>query len=375
MIMRRRARVFGVALLIWAGTRPAWGQEIPLELRHEPLPPTETSGVIQLLRQEDEKAVREPAPAPSLEPVGRAPRGTPNVGFGPLSISSQSPLHALRMGTAPEGPLLLAPGRWEARENLTWSRMWAQADDYLLSFETLGRACSVAHGVTERLQLELGVVETARFSGDLDGFVKNFHETFDLGQGGRDTIEEGSYEFQVGNVRIQEGASGETTRNLFAAAHYTLTEGSDAVPAIAATLKVGSALGDSPDLRGDSVGVAGSLTVSKGWGDLYAYLGAGFAWYGRESFHGLPLRPFGASILTALEWRFLAGASLIVQHLWTPGALEGYEDLSRPSYELGLGLKIQAAEGAVIEIGMTENILVFDSSPDFGLHAGLSVRF
>ena len=365
----------GLALVIWAGARQVGAQELPFDLRHD-LRPAEASPVIVLLRQEDEKSEREgDVLAPSLEPVTREPRAAWNAGYGPLRLASQSPLHALRLGISMEAPLFLAPGRWETRESLTWSRMWAQADDYLLSFETLGRSCSVAHGLTERLQVELGAVETARFAGDLDGFVKNFHETFDLGQGGRDSVSEGSYLFRVGDVEVREGASGETSRNLFAALHYTLTEGTERVPAIAVTLKVGTALGDSPDLRGDSVAVAGALTASKGWGDVYAYVGAGFAWYGSETFHGLPLRPFGASVLTALEWRFLTGASVVLQHLWTLGALEGFEDLSRPSYEMGLGLKVEVASGAVLEIGLTENLLVFDSSPDFGMHAGLTLRF
>ena len=70
----------------------------------------------------------------------------------------------------------------------------------------------------------------------------------------------------------------------------------------------------------------------------------------------------------------LASADVVVQG-YRPGALEGFGDLSRPSYELGLGLKIDVGLGSVLELGLTENILVFDSSPDFGMHAGLRVRF
>jgi hypothetical protein len=253
--------------------------------------------------------------------------------------------------------------------------MWAQADDYLLSFETLAQTSSVIHGVTDRLQLEVGAVATTRFAGDLDGFVKNFHETFDLGLGGRDTVHEGAFDFRIGDLTIEEGSAHETTDRLFGSLHYVITAGSDEGPAISATLTVTTDLGDSADLEGESVGLAGALSAAKAFGDVYAYLSLSWAWFGRESFHGLPLRPYGASILVGLEWRLLNGVSLVVQHLWSPGALEGFEELSRPSYELGLGLKVEVVAGSVFEIGMTENILVFDSSPDFGLHAGLAVRF
>lgn len=362
-----RAVVF---FLTVAGALPAGAQA--LDLRREARRP-ERSAVVELLRQEDERSKdREP---PFVLDVPSAERGTSNVGYGPLRLSSQSPFHALRLELPAGAPSSLPAGRWELRENLTWSRMWAQADDYLLSFETLSQTSSVIHGLTDRLQVELGAVATTRFAGDLDGFVNNFHETFDLGLGGRDTVNEGDFEFRIGDVAIEEGSIHETTDRVFGSLHYVITAGSDEVPAISATLTVTTGIGDSIDLDGDSVGFGGAISAAKGFGDIYAYLSLGFAWFGRESFHGLPLRPYGASILAGLEWRLLNGVSLVVQHLWSPGALEGFEELSRPSYELGLGLKIEAVAGSVFEIGMTENILVFDSSPDFGLHAGLAVRF
>lgn len=334
----------------------------------------ERSPVIELLRREDERSQGLERPL-VLDDVPAAGRGTSNVGYGPLRLSSQSPFHALRLELPAGAPSSLPAGRWELRENLTWSRMWAQADDYLLSFETLAQTSSVIHGVTDRLQLEVGAVATTRFAGDLDGFVKNFHETFDLGLGGRDTVHEGDFDFRIGDLTIEEGSAHETTDRLFGSLHYVITAGSDEGPAISATLTVTTDLGDSADLEGESVGLAGALSAAKSFGDVYAYLSLGWAWFGRETFHGLPLRPYGASILVGLEWRLLNGVSLVVQHLWSPGALEGFEELSRPSYELGLGLKVEVVAGSVFEIGMTENILVFDSSPDFGLHAGLAVRF
>src|SRR5262245_32361967 len=150
--------------------------------RREPEP----SPIVELLRQEEEKRERLQDP-PSLEPLPAPPLGMSNVGYGPLRLASQSPLHLLRAELPVEAPSTLAEGRWELRESLTWSRMWAQAENYLLSFETLGQSTSFAYGLTERIQVELGAVATTRFAGDLDGFVKNFHDTFRLEQGGRDT--------------------------------------------------------------------------------------------------------------------------------------------------------------------------------------------
>src|SRR5687768_4752681 len=84
-----------------------------------------------------------------LKPLPPGPLKMPDVGFGPLRLGSQSPF---RSGRSADVPSSLSAGRWETRETVTWSRMWGQTDEYLLSFETLNRTLSIRHGLTERLQ-------------------------------------------------------------------------------------------------------------------------------------------------------------------------------------------------------------------------------
>lgn len=345
----------------------AWAQELSLDVP----PPPRPAGVMELLRQEEERH-RPAAPSlPSLEPF-TPPLDRGNVGYGPLRVGTNSPFHAFRLDLLPEAPSTLPAGQWELRENLTWSRIWAESDEYLLSFETLGQVNSVAYGLSDRVQMELGAVATARFTGELERFVRDFHDAFNIPQGGRDSVDLGSYHFRVGDVEV--GRSDETVDHVFASFRYMITPGGEFLPAISASLTLSGGVGNA-ELQGESLSVAGMLSAAKGFGDVYAYMAAGFAWFGDLSFHGLALRPFGASVMAGLEWRLLPGVSLVAQHLWSPGAIEGFEELSRPAYELALGLKIEAVRGSVFELAMTENILEFDSSPDFGLHAGLVVRF
>ena len=357
-----RALSFGFLL-----SAAAWAQELALDVKPTPRP-----GVIELLRQEEERARARESASPALEPTSDAPLEMDNVGYGPLRLSSASAFHAFRLDVLPEAPSTLRQGGWELRENLTWSRVWAQSDDYLLSFETLGHVTSAAHAVSDRFQIEIGAVSTSRFTGELERFVRDFHDAFNIPQGGRDSVDLGSYHFRVGDVEV--GKSDETVDHVFTTLRYILTPGDDVMPAISASLTLGTGVGDS-ELSGDSVSVAGMLSAAKGFGDVYVYAAAGLAWFGDLRFHGLGLRPFGASVMVGVEWRILEGVSVVLQHLWSPGAIEGFEELSRPAYELAWGLKIEAVAGSVFELAMTENILEFDSSPDFGLHAGLVVRF
>jgi hypothetical protein len=348
-------------------TGAAWAQELALDVP----PPPRPAGVMERLRQEEERLRPKELELPSLEPFA-PPLDLSNVGYGPLRVGTGSPFHSVRLDLLPEAPSTLRSGQWEVRENLTWSRIWAQSDDYLLSFETLGQVNSVAYGISDRFQMELGAVATARFTGELERFVRDFHDTFNIPQGGRDSVDLGSYHFRLGDVEIDR--SDETVDHVFASFRYMITPGGDFMPAISATLTLSSGVGNS-EVQGDSLSVAGMLSAAKGFGDFYAYAAAGFAWFGDLAFHGLALRPFGASVMAGLEWRILTGVSLVAQHLWSPGAIEGFEELSRPAFELALGLKIEAVRGSILELAMTENILEFDSSPDFGLHAGLVVRF
>lgn len=302
-----------------------------------------------------------------------------NVGYGPLRLTSQAPFQGLRLSPPADPPSSLPRGRWEVRQHATWSRMWAQADDYLLSYETLSTVQSVAYGVSDVLRLELGALETTRFGGSLDGFVRGFHDLVGIDQGGRDTLPRGAYAFELsgegGRVVVDENRREAAVESLFLSLHQVLTRGSESLPAVSYSLTVQASVSDSPDLSGNPIETAASVSLAKEFGDFYGYLSFGLAWYGNERFHGIELRPFGATFQVALEWNFMKDASFVIQHLWSRGALDGYGVYSRPSNEIGLGLKIEMSAGAVFEIGITENLVYFDNSPDFGVHMGLSMLF
>ena len=43
--------------------------------------------------------------------------------------------------------------------------------------------------------------------------------------------------------------------------------------------------------------------------------------------------------------------------------------------EVTLGWKWEAVQRGVLEVGIIENLISFDNSPDFGIHVGFSRRF
>ena len=90
---------------------------------------------------------------------------------------------------------------------------------------------------------------------------------------------------------------------------------------------------------------------------------------------GLELEDNQISFLTALEWRLRSHHSLVVQLLLTEGVMTGFDPFSDRSDELTIGWKYEIIDKGILEVGLIENILSFDNSPDFGVHVGFTRRF
>jgi hypothetical protein len=91
---------------------------------------------------------------------------------------------------------------------------------------------------------------------------------------------------------------------------------------------------------------------------------------GRAGFPRLPTRS-----LLAAEWRFFARQSLLLQLLTTEGLVDDFGPFSDNSNEFTVGYKWELRSRGILEVGLIENIVSFDNSPDFGIHLGYSQRF
>ena len=52
-----------------------------------------------------------------------------------------------------------------------------------------------------------------------------------------------------------------------------------------------------------------------------------------------------------------------------------FAPFSKASHEITLGWKWEVAPHGVLEIDVVENLVTFDNSADFGIHAGFTQRF
>lgn len=348
-----------------------------------PALPAEAAGLAQVHRHS----------ALTLGPEGYRARSIcfSQVGYGPLGIRSQSPFQGLRLAMFPRTPSTLAGGQHQLRAGVTWANVWAvdqgvfdpaggELGPYVLDFETLDLDLGYAYGLSDTFQLELGYESRRRFGGLMDGFIEGFHDLFGIDQSGRDLwprdrslvlIDPGGGRPPL--VRDEQGGQS-IVRSLLATFQHNLSCGTELLPALSWSATVRSAVGGD-ELEGGSLDFALSAALSRRLGRFYLYLTLGHTWYGSREVAGLELAATQFSLLTAVEWRFRPRMSLVLQYLGSEGAVTELGPFSESSHEVVIGLKWEPDEGGVLEIGLLENIVIFDNSPDFGLHAAYTRRF
>lgn len=323
-----------------------------------------------------------------LTPLTWSPRGYrglavcfSHVGYGPLNLPSQAPGQVLRLGLRPRTPSTLARGQYEVSWTESFANIFAfEENDFRLDYLTLNSTLSLAYGISDTLQVDLALGNLIRTDSFLDPVTDAFHDLFGLGDSGRDSFPERDniidLELKDG-VEIEDRSSGSEASNITLTLQHNLTCGSQTLPALAYSVSARWDAGGDADLRGStpfSAGISASAARRLG-NSFYTYLGLGYNWHGIDESRGLPLVDEQWSGLAALEWRYAANCSWVLQYLVSEGVAVDRDPFDKPSNELDLGWKWEFKRNTVLEIGLIENIIEVDNSPDFGLHFGLRHRF
>ncbi len=304
-----------------------------------------------------------------------------NIGLGLFHTESLSPFPSLRTGFAPRMPSSIGEGEFELRVNEDWARVLSVRDEWLMDYDVLRSNLAFSWGVTGRLRLDVDYETATRTSGYLDTFIIGFHRTFKLALDNRR-----QYQNHPQTLRIQPRDGSPTILidehdpqpfqgAILVSGQYTLLEGDEALPVVAASLTLRRVLEPGDLSLGSPVDVGASLSLAKGVGPLNFYFGASAAWFGQEDLSGLPLRSVMWSGVAGIEIRCFSWMSVTGQYLITSGGVDSLGDFSRPSHEITAGFKWDLGGGALLEFAILENILDFYNSPDFGVHLGLTVRW
>lgn len=304
------------------------------------------------------------------------------TGFGPLRLPSQSPFQSLRMGLIPTTPSTLSRNQWNLNVHANLANIWAnESKRYLVDYESLDAHLSLGYGLTGSMEIELAYQDRSVLGGILDGFISDFHETFGIEQDGRDQVPNGEVRIIIkdknGKTLLSyENQSGNYSRGLSLGFKHRLTCGGRFIPAVSYALSTRWEIEDAGIVdREIPLDFGVSLSLAKRISSFYLYLSGGYFWYGGKRIQEIDLKETQISGMAAIEWRYHDNQSLILQCLISEGQAKNLGPFSDPSYELTLGWKYALGLNQMLEIGLIENIIVWDNSPDFGVHVGFTHRF
>ncbi len=306
-----------------------------------------------------------------------------HVGYGPLKLPSQSPFQALRLGLIPLTPSTLSRGQKEIRAVATWVNIWNVSEGgYFFDYEMLQTTATFDYGISDTLQVGVGAEVRSRFGGHMDGFIQGFHDIFGIDQSGRDLVPKGEFTFEIEPSRARSGVAltnddkGIFSQNILLTLQHNVTCGTARLPAFSYAVTGRVEAGDSEDLEGgNAFDIGASVSLSRRLGNFYAYGTLGYARFGRERFRGIELHDDQLTGLVAVEWRFVPRMSFSIQYLVSEAVAENLGEISKASHEVVFGLKGEVKKGTVLEVGLIENVVTFDNSPDFGIHLGVMHRF
>lgn len=325
--------------------------------------------------------------------AGEGPAGVPDVdsqvGYGPLSVRVQSAYQSLRLGILPRTPSSLERGEHQLRLGATWSNIWAISasgfdpvtgdyGDRLLDFETVDGHISYAYGLSERIHLEAEYEQRWRFGGVLDGAIEGFHDLFAIDQNGRDFYPRNAFRIfldpENGDGPVDLGADfdGCFSRNLLLTFSHVLTDGNTSWPAVSYSIT-----GRYSDADGSDAGWDGAVSVgaSRRFGHFYVHFSLGYAWYSNDTFYGIEIADAQLTVLGAGEWRLTPCMSLILEWIWMRYPESSSDFFPKIANQVVLGWKWELRPSGVLEIGVLQNAVPYDASPDFGLHAAFTQRF
>ena len=305
----------------------------------------------------------------------------PNVGYGPLNYVSMALFPSLRSGFETNFPESMPSGTFDLRLTESWVKNSSSSDLWQIDYEVLRSNVAFSWALSDDVRLDLTIESASRTGGTLDAVILGFHQTVGLAVGYRNRFARNENRIEIqppdGGPRIvvdksdaqpYEQAAIVTLRD-------TVTYGDEDLPALAWSVSVRGGLATGDVNRSGPFDLGASLGLVKEFESIHLYLGGNLAWFGREDFFGLKLKPIQWSTTAGLEWHLATEFSLIAQYVITSGSAERLSDFSRPCHEILTGFKWEPWKGVLIQFALEENIINFANSPDFGVHAGITFRW
>ena len=265
-------------------------------------------------------------------------------------------------------PEVLAEGQSSVRAAFGWSTDFSLVEgSYLVDVETRTVNLEGWHSPVEGLQVGLRVPFIWRGGGDLDAFIDSFHRFFSFPRGGRErlpddryTIAGVNYDNSVFSFRESGFELGDATLG----AKYLITPGDENFPAWSSLFEVRLPTASEETYGQNAIDLTWGALGSKRWGDLAAYTGAAYIYYGDMHSDRLTYERHHFEGFFSLEYLLADYFALELGVYGASRSVRGVFDFPGYATYIDSGAKIRLGQGTFLELLVRENPSPVEASAD-----------
>ena len=317
------------------------------------------------------------------------PWQAPAIELVPFATRNQNPLVQIFGLPAAEPSTLLATGEYAMRLTLDIGNSYAgtstSKDLINLDGETYRTNLALRHGFQKGFEIGLDIPYISHNGGFLDGFIENWHRTFNLPEGERDQTSRDQLDYRYqrnGETLVQVMENGQGFGDLRLSSAWQLIKEDGPSPGTAA-LRVGLKLptGDSDQLLGSgstdlSLEISGQRETPVEQGTLAAFASLGALLMSKGEV--IKNRQRSAAVFGSLgiawgpyDWLAfklqLDGHTAIFKNT-------GLTEIGSDSAQLVMGGSLKVADRTTLDLAVCEDIVV-DTAPDVVFHLALRTIF
>lgn len=296
---------------------------------------------------------------------------------GPVSLPIQHPLWVLHGSLPPASAEILEPGAFSSGSILSWTSTFdREARAYRFDEERVTADLSLAYGATDGLEIGAHLPLITRGGGILDSFIEDWHDVFQLPNGGRERFGQDNYEmtadYHDGSEKAALGSSGSGIGNpdlWFKIVEPALH------PAGFDALKFTVSLPVATDTFGHDGLDAGAqlLGGSEFWSSSWNW-GAGYMLLGDDQIDQVRFRDNLFSAFLAYDYRISDNWRLKAGLLYSSSPLKDVVKYPDYALYLDLGLRVRLSDSTGLDLMIREDPLG-RAAADISFVAGISTSW
>jgi len=313
-------------------------------------------------------------------PSAWIPRGPAEIRDGQLLAQPRLTLPAL-------SPSTVGAGRWELRFAALWSNSFSWTQDvpgekpkereFLIDGETATLDFGLRRGLTADVDLGLRLPVHGRGGGTLDGFIDAWHRLAKVPDGNRPAFRRDVFRAEgrtrAGTPFSWDGVTGWGLGDAELELFWRVKDGGRDSASVALVAR--AALPTSTGPYDGAFGAGGQVAVGVPLGGrVDVFTGLGVTAQDGAAVRSVEYETARVHGYAALEWRIARPLSLVVETNAASRLVRNIESYPGTHWLVNFGGRLDLGKRSRLDMFMTENIVSQQSTTDFALYFGLTVR-